>query len=75
MEQIGSERTLAAQLQFLDQKQECWIAREINATNKIKATKRPLRNNRKKIARPQLADSNQVQPYLLLQILDVPNST
>lgn len=36
---MGSERTLADKLQVLDQKQECWVARETGATSKIKAPK------------------------------------
>lgn len=40
---MGSERTLADKLQVLDQKQECWVARETGATSKIKAPKKHCR--------------------------------
>lgn len=59
---MGSERTLADKLQVLDQKQECWVARETGATSKIKAPKntagflqtseKQLEKKRKKKARP-----------------------
>lgn len=84
---MGSERTLADKLQVLDQKQECWVARETGATSKIKAPKKHCRfftdlwetigkeKKKKKKARPQLAFSSEVQPCLLLQILNVPPCT
>lgn len=62
---MGSERTLADKLQVLDQKQECWVARETGATSKIKAPKktlqvfyRPLRNNWKRKKKKKKQDPN-----------------